>query len=257
MIRNMNNPIHTALLAMALPAALLVAGEPEVLIAKTGAKVPPSLLFVSATRLNALRSAGATALRIGPVPATELLEKAASAKAAFSVEGCTGPIRGDLVGDQPRPSEMALSTFSTEPVSFVGRVEHLTPGWVPIPAADPTGLVETLTRVTVTEVLRDDSKSLYVGSSVFFLQVGGSFVFESVRFCTDDPDTTPLSVGDLVVIAGEFDGLNELHLMTNASMTYLLENGAARPVRPEERGERVSSVPLDEIRQIAHRNGGR
>lgn len=208
------------------------------------------LLFIPASILQ--RAEDLKGLPISDEQRSELLKRVQEAKKRREqpeiFEGgpkCQTPIEGDVeypVGEEKYPPGRRLEAIGRRPVSFLGRIISVLPGWVP-----PYAHVESLVRVQVQEVFSGGPR-LEPGQEVTYLQDAGSFALLGEELCTEaSPEIYAAQPGDRVVVAGDWDSTNGGHIETNAFFVFPVMNNKVWPL--PDRQYREAPIPLDRIRE--------
>jgi hypothetical protein len=223
---------------------------PDVVMSSYGGDAPPHVFFIAASqlsRLAAMSNADAKALGYSP---SELIARLSKARAFFQDQGCTTAPRPDeLLGGGPARSEVTEHAFRKQPVAVVGRIVESKAGWMPSPFGQPGGHVGTLLTARITEILSDHTGKLSIGSEISFLQPAGEFTFQRTRFCTNDPELSPLPVGSEIALAGRPSDLHGPEVLLGAHVLRL-EAGKGYSTRAAERRDQATPT-LTDLRRFA------
>lgn len=236
--------------------ALCAAEEPRVVFGSFGEKEPPHVTFITAQEMNRLMLVAPTEANGFGYSPSRLLADARKAKDIFEEEGCTeAPRHEDVLTASPEPQDLVAHVFRIQPIAFVGRVVAVTPGWMPRPTGPTTGSVGTMITVLLTELLKDQTRTLTQGSLVSFIESGGTFEFEGTTFCTHNASVEPPLLQDTVVVAGhpsEFQGPSVL----SGAFALTLAGDVAKPARTMVDHARIPPSTLSDIRRFAGVNDG-
>ena len=165
---------------------------------------------------------------------------------AFSNDGCTGLPFGDAVAGPPQEPVSLEETLARSPISFIAKVEQREVGWELAPELGNPGLVAARLEVRVIEILRDETGKLREGAPLTMVQKGGSFVLDSVRFCTIDRKAQPVSVGDTLFVRALPFYLESPHLP--GPPEFFLRDDILVPVDDHE--GRFKNVSLEKVRKL-------
>jgi len=227
-------------------AGAAIAAEPDFLLANRGPGFTPEVMWISAVTLEATKRAGADARAIGPMPAAAVVQRLQRGSFAFSRDGCSGVPTGSIPARPPQVPVSLEKGLAKEPISFIVRVEQRDIGWELVPEYGDSGVVAARLQVRVIEILRDETGKLREGAPLTMLQDGGSFVLDSVRFCTIDREAQPVSVGDTLFATATASDLESPYLPSPPR--FFLRGGVLVPVGREGWG-RMENIPLEKVRK--------